>query len=38
MNSAVSAALLSAGKALLREAKEAAAAPSERPSGWELLG
>lgn len=38
MNSAVSAAILSAGKALLREAKEAAAAPSERPSGWELLG
>lgn len=38
MNSAVSAALLSAGKALLREAKKAAAAPSERPSGWELLG
>lgn len=38
MNSAVSAALLSAGKALLREAKAAAAKPSGRPDGWELLG
>ena len=38
MSSVLAATLLSAGRSLLKEAKEAASAPSERPVGWELLG
>ncbi len=38
MSDLATAALLPIGKALLRELKAAAAAPSGRPDGWELLG